>query len=86
MTDTSYGTTQPDGTFRQTLNDTLVWAFSWRNITCPASSGGGVSSHPPAPIDVGPSGTAEPTVCDEVAFVDATSGVFLFTYTGPPAQ
>jgi hypothetical protein len=81
MTDTSYGTTQPDGTFRQPLNDTLVWAFSWRNITCPPSSGGAF-----VPASSRPSGTAAPTICDEVAFVDATSGGFLFTYTGPPAQ
>ena len=81
MTDVSYGTTQADGTFRQPLNDTLVWAFSWRNITCPPSSGGAF-----VPGNSRPSGTAAPTTCDEVAFVDATTGGFLFTYTGPPAQ
>jgi len=81
MTDVSYGTTQADGTFMQPLNDTLVWAFSWRNITCPRSSGGAF-----VPGSSRPSGTAAPTICDEVAFVDATSGVFLITYTGPPAQ
>jgi hypothetical protein len=67
MTEASYGTT-------------LVWAFSWRNITCPPSSGGAF-----VPGNSQPSGTAAPTICDEVAFVDATSGVFLITYTGPPA-
>jgi hypothetical protein len=93
MTDTSYGTTQPDGTFKQSLNDTLVWAFSWRNITCPPNAGGafvpgdtGPSGTAPVPRSSEPSGTNAPTICDEVAFVDATSGVFLITYTGPPAQ
>ena len=81
MTDVSYGTTQADGTFRQPLNDALVWAFSWRNIACPPSSGGAF-----VPASSRPSGKAAPTICDEVAFVDATSGGFLFTYTGPPAQ
>jgi hypothetical protein len=81
MTDASYGTTQADRTFRQPLNGTLVWAFSWRNITCPPSSGGAL-----VPGNSGPKGTSAPTICDEVAFVDATSGAFLFTYTGPPAQ
>jgi len=86
ITDASHGTNSAGGTFRQLLNGTLVWVFSWRNITCPRSSGGGVSTHASASIDAGPSGTAEPTICDEVAFVDATTGGFLFTYTGPPAQ
>ena len=93
MTDTSYGTTQADGTFNQTLNDTLVWAFSWRNITCPPNSGGafvpgntGPSGTAPVPRSSEPSGTAATTICDEVAFVDATSGEFLITYIGPPAQ
>jgi hypothetical protein len=81
MTDASYGTNSAGGTFRQLLNGTLVWVFSWRNITCPRSSGGAF-----VPASSRPSGTAAPTICDEVAFVDATSGVFLITYTGPPAQ
>ena len=81
MTDVSYGTAQAVGTFMQPLNDTLVWAFSWRNITCPSSSCGAF-----VPASSRPSGTAAPTICDEVAFVDATSGGFLFTYTSPPAQ
>jgi hypothetical protein len=68
MTDASYDTT-------------LVWAFSWRNITCPPSSGGAF-----VPGNSQPSASAAPTICDEVALVDATSGVFLITYTGPPAQ
>jgi len=80
MTDASYG-------------NTLVWAFSWRNITCPPNAGGafvpgntGPSGSASLPRSSEPSGTAAPTICDEVAFVDATSGVFLITYTGPPAH
>jgi hypothetical protein len=80
ITDTRDGTSQADGTLMQPLDDTLVWAFSWRNITCPPSSGGAFM-----PASSRPFGTAAATICDEVAFVDATSGGFLFTYTGPPA-
>jgi hypothetical protein len=92
MTDASYGTTQSGGTFSQPLNGTLVWAFSWRNITCPPSSGGafvpgntGPSGTAPVARSSEPSGTNAPTICDEVAFVDAASGEFLITYIGPPA-
>jgi hypothetical protein len=55
---------------------TVVWAIEWLDIECPRSSGGGVveGSRPPA---------APPGRCDEIAVVDATSGVYLFTQTGP---
>lgn len=79
MTDSSYGT-QTNGTLQRTLTDTLVWALSWRNITCPRSSGGAF-----VPGASRPSAPAVSTICDEVAFVDATSGAFLITYTGPAA-
>jgi hypothetical protein len=80
MTDVSYGATGADGKLRQPVKDTLVWALSWRNIACPPSSGGAF-----VPGATRPSGATAPTVCDEVSFVDATSGVFLITYTGPAA-
>jgi hypothetical protein len=80
MTDMSYGTAGANGTLQQPLNNTLVWAFSWRNITCPASSGGAF-----VPGASRPSSAPLATVCDEVAFINATSGVFLITYTGPAA-
>jgi hypothetical protein len=70
MTDVSYGTT----------GAALVWALSWRNIACPPSSGGAF-----VPGATRPSGATAPTVCDEVSFIDATSGLFLITYTGPAA-
>jgi len=58
----------PDGT--------VVWAIEWLDIVCPPSSGGGpvVGPAPPA---------ADPGRCDEIALIDATTGVFLYTLTAP---
>jgi hypothetical protein len=55
---------------------TVVWAIEWLDIVCPPSRGGGpvIGPQPPA---------APPGRCDEIALVDATTGVFLFTQTAP---
>jgi hypothetical protein len=55
---------------------TVAWAIEWLDIECPPSTGGPVveGSRPPAP---------PPGRCDEIAIVDANSGVYLFTQIGP---
>ena len=86
-TDTGSGELDSSGTLQLTLNNTLVWAISWLGIPCPpnngvpAIGGGGLVSVTPSPSG---SSNADPTVgplC--VAFVDARSGTFYFTETGP---
>ena len=54
---------------------TLVWAIEWLDVTCPPSSGGPVVGVQPPP--------EPPGHCDEIAIVDANSGTYLFTQTGP---
>ncbi len=55
---------------------TVAWAIEWLDIECPPSSGGPFveGSRPPAP---------PPGRCDQIAIVDANSGVYLFTQIGP---
>ena len=55
---------------------TLVWAIEWLDIVCPPSRGGGPVVGPAPP-------PADPGRCDEIALVDASTGVFLFTQTAP---
>jgi hypothetical protein len=61
--------------------NTLVWAITWLGVTCYSSFGGPVIP-PSTPPSESPVATATP-LCDEVAFVDAHSGAFLFTDTHP---
>jgi hypothetical protein len=79
-TDTGSGQLDGQGKLRLLLDKTLVWAISWLGIPCPPHSGGpaAVRSEPVEP----PIATPQP-LCDEIAFVDAQSGTFYFTYTGP---
>jgi hypothetical protein len=82
-TDTGSGQLDANGNLQLTLNKTLVWAIRWLEIPCPPRSGGGPilsTSSPSAPS--APVATAQP-LCDEVAFIDAGSGQFYFTETGP---
>jgi len=55
---------------------TVVWAIEWLDIECPRSSGGGAVEGPRPPA-------APPGRCNQIAVVDANSGTFLFTQTGP---
>jgi hypothetical protein len=55
---------------------TVVWAIEWLDVTCPAARGGGPAVGPQAP-------PVPPGRCDEIAIIDADSGTYLFTQTGP---
>ena len=70
MTDTAYGTVSPSGTVTLPLNKTLVWAISWIGSDQCVFSGGGTGARPSAP-------SVQP-LCDHFAFVDATTGKFIF--------
>jgi hypothetical protein len=80
-TDTGSGQLDANGNLQLTLDHTLVWAITWLSIPCSASRGG-------PPVEPSPSGSETPVpavqpLCDEIAFVDAASGRYFFTYTGP---
>jgi hypothetical protein len=61
--------------------NTLVWAITWLGVTCHSSVGGPII-YPSTPPSDSPVATAT-SLCDEIAFVDAHSGAFLYTYTHP---
>jgi len=74
VTDTGTNMIDPDGS--------VVWAIEWIAIPCPLGRGGGL--HIPGSSE--PTPTPQPTpqpLCDEIALVDARSGSFVYTYTGP---
>ena len=81
-TDPGSGQLDANGNLRLTLDNTLVWAITWLGIPCPPSSGGPYrESAIPSTLN-SPAATPR-LLCDEVAFVDARSGTFYFTVTGP---
>ncbi len=71
VTDTAYGTTSSAGVDTLTLNNTLVWAISWIGSSQCVFAGGGPGVRPSEP-------TVQP-LCDRFAFVDATTGKFVFS-------
>ncbi len=81
-TDTGSGQLDPSGNLIPLMNNRLVWAISWLGIRCPPSSGGALVVTPSSLGTTTPVATTQP-LCDTVAFVDAHSGAFIFTYTGP---
>jgi hypothetical protein len=81
-TDTGSGQLDPSGNLIPLMNNRLVWAISWLGIRCPPSSGGALVVTPSPLGTTTPVATTQP-LCDTVAFVDAHSGAFIFTYTGP---
>ena len=81
-TDTGSGQLDANGNLQLTLNKTLVWAISWRGISCPPHSGGPALHTSMSSGSGTPAATAQ-ALCDEVAFIDAGSGKFYFTTTGP---
>ena len=72
MTDTAYGTVSSAGKVTLTLNNTLVWAISWIGSNHCLSAPGAAVDSPPPPPSVHP-------LCDQIAFVDATTGKAIFT-------
>ncbi len=80
-TDTGSGQPDPSGKLIRLMDNRLVWAISWLGIRCPPSSGGAYVRPSPSSTNT-PVATTQP-LCDQVAFVDAHSGAFIFTYTGP---
>jgi hypothetical protein len=75
-TDTGSGQLDAQGKLVPLLNKTLVWAISWIGITCPPHSGG-------PPVSSPLNAAASEQLCDKVAFVDATTGAFIFDYSYP---
>ncbi len=79
-TDTGSRKLDPSGTLVPLMSNRLVWAISWLGIACPPGGGGPATR--PSPLGANtPVATVQP-LCDEVAFVDAHSGAFIFTFTG----
>ena len=70
-TDAAFGTTSSAGVDTLTLKKTLVWAISWIGVSQCPTSGGGLGPRPTAP-------PVQP-LCDRVAFVNASTGDFVFT-------
>lgn len=58
---------------------TLVWAIRWVPVSCPNYGGAPAAATSSATAET-PAATASP-VCEKIAFVDAGSGAFIFTYT-----
>jgi hypothetical protein len=80
-TDTQYAQADSNGNLTLLVHNTLVWAISWLGIPCPRGNGGPVVT----PSTAGADATMAPTqtLCDKVAFVDARSGKFIYTYLLP---
>jgi hypothetical protein len=74
VTDTAYGTTSSAGPDAMALDNTLVWAISWIGSSQCVFAGGGPAAQPSEPTQP----SVQP-LCDRVAFVDATTGKFVYT-------
>lgn len=75
--DSGSGQLDTSGNLVPLMDDTLVWAISWLGISCPPGSGGPAVT--PSPDGNAPAASIQP-LCDKIAFVDASSGKFIFTY------
>jgi hypothetical protein len=71
VTDSAYGTTSSSGKLTLTLQNTLVWAISWIGSSQCQFVGGGPGPSPSTP--------AVQPLCDRVAFVNATTGQYIFS-------
>ncbi len=73
MSDNQMASIGADGTTTPRYQNVLVWALTWHDADC---------------LVMGPpnrSAASSKFVCDHVVFVDAASGKYLFSYTGPSA-
>ena len=80
-TDTGSGHLDSSGKLILLMDNRPVWAISWLGIQCPPRTGGPPVLPSPSSTNT-PVATTQP-ICDRVAFVDALSGAFIFTYTSP---
>jgi hypothetical protein len=74
-TDTGSGTLNAAGGVNPIMNNRLVWVINWVGIAC--------SPHGGAKVLTTPDASPASQLCDTAAFVDAGSGAYIFTYTGP---
>ncbi len=74
VSDPDFATTDAKGAAKPRLKDTLVWVMVWRSFTCPPAQGPGNDR---------PQGSADETLCDKVALVDASTGEFVYSYLFP---
>lgn len=72
VTDSQYGQIDSSGAVSLPMQRRLAWVFTWEAIGCPRRLG-------PRPPSAAPS--AGP--CDWVVLIDAATGDYLLTYSGP---
>lgn len=75
MSNSEMGAEQVDNSVQPTYQNVLVWVMTWHDVNC-ETLGPAQSAVPRTPM----------SDCDHIVFVDASSGHYLYAYTGPPAS